>query len=600
MEVTHRTRSQERSGDGEGLCLLANKKGGYALLGNNEFSHFGGVFHFLPAEWTLFKTVDAILLDRPVSGVVNKYHSVQRFLGDAAEEVFFFGKTLYYRVDGYRGGITIDLDFRRVYDDDDGGRVYKIYWEDGCVVVEYAKGGETFFLVIGGVDKYALLNEWQPRKYPYDAARGGRAERWVYRALRLSCEGTHRLSFTFGFDKPQAMYDAGVAWDDWEVIRSRLKGFAQSVRTSDGVAHSSAVFALESLVVSLNRDVNRTGVYAGYPWFFHFWARDELISLQGLVLAEKYCLAKEVLFRYAHGLLPDGRLPNRVPSADLGSADAAGWLWKRLGDLLRCLERRRLVQQYFSQDELEWLRVRLEDSLRSLRARWVRDGLVQNGALETWMDTHGGTDDVRGGARVEVQALTLASLQTLQLLYRLLRRGNGGEFREFERSLVRRVRECFVMGGVLGDGAGDATVRPNVFLAAYAYPGLLPRKEWLATFDRALERLWLDWGGLSSIDKGHPLFCSSYTGQDDRSYHRGDSWYWVNNVAALVLHRFDKERYAYHVRAIRDASVRDLLWLGVAGHCSEVSSAGEQVAAGCLSQAWSAATLVELLDELGE
>jgi len=239
----------------------------------------------------------------------------------------------------------------------------------------------------------------------------------------------------------------------------------------------------------------------------------------------------------------------------------------------------------------------------SLRDHHLVDGLVRNAPLETWMDTHGGTGDVRGGVRVEIQALTLASVRTLFLLSRLLKRGVDKQWRLFERELVRRTREVLFVDGMLWDGWDgvlDRTIRPNIFLAAYAYPDLLSKKEWREVFDRALGSLWLEWGGLASIQKDHPLFCAEYSGQDDRSYHRGDSWYWVNNLAALVLHRLDADHYHYYVRSLLAASVNELLWGGVAGHAAELSSASRQTSSGCFAQAWSAATLVELLSVLDE
>ena len=599
MQVTHRTRTQELTAHGSELFLLANKKGGYALLGNDSFSHFAGVCFLLPKSWEQVKTIDNISLDRKPASLVNKFYGVDRFSGGAREEFFFFDKTFFYSVDQYHGGVTVDLDMRRLYDSDDQDRIYKMYWEDGLVIVEYAHKDEEYFLAIRGADSFAVLNAWQPRSYAYDAARGLPNERWVYRALRFDCSGSLRLSFSFGQSKEAAIAAARTAFDDWELTKSQLKAFARSIKTTNGVAYSSAVFALESLIASVP---GRTGVFAGLPWFFHFWSRDELISLQGLVHAEKYALVKDILLRYVGNLLPDGRLPNRVPGADLGSADAVGWLWKRLGDFLEHLEERKLLWEYWSHDELSQVLDRLEASLRQLSLHHLYDGLVMNAPLETWMDTRGGTDDVRAGARVEVQALTLAALETQKILQSLLKRPEQKWCREFESSLHKRTRE-HLFTGVLHDGLDhgvDKTVRPNVFIAAYAYPTLLTKKEWSLTFQKALESLWLDWGGLSSIDKKHALFSAFYTGENNKSYHRGDSWFFVNNLAAIAMHRVNPEQFRYHVEAIKKASVHDLLWEGCIGHASELSSAKKQQPGGCFGQAWSAATLIELLEDVGE
>jgi glycogen debranching enzyme len=94
------------------------------------------------------------------------------------------------------------------------------------------------------------------------------------------------------------------------------------------------------------------------------------------------------------------------------------------------------------------------------------------------------------------------------------------------------------------------------------------------------------------------LYKSIHTGEDNRSYHRGDSWFWVNNIAAICMHRLDKERFKNHYQSIINASTNDILWKGAAGASSEISSASSQDSNGCLVQAWSLATYIELIQEI--
>ena len=91
-------------------------------------------------------------------------------------------------------------------------------------------------------------------------------------------------------------------------------------------------------------------------------------------------------------------------------------------------------------------------------------------------------------------------------------------------------------------------------------------------------------------------FRAKHTGDD--SYHNGDSWYFVNNIAAMVLARLDRGRYKKYIDKILKASTDEILWNGVIGHAAEISSACEQRSEGCLMQAWSAATYIELVDVL--
>ena len=114
--------------------------------------------------------------------------------------------------------------------------------------------------------------------------------------------------------------------------------------------------------------------------------------------------------------------------------------------------------------------------------------------------------------------------------------------------------QSFWNGNYLADGlynaSRDETIRPNVFIAAYVYPSLLNNANWTKCFSYLLPKLWLDFGGLSTIDKSHHLFCNEYTGENNQSYHRGDSWYWLNNLSALVMHRIDKNKFSVYVNKI--------------------------------------------------
>jgi len=150
----------------------------------------------------------------------------------------------------------------------------------------------------------------------------------------------------------------------------------------------------------------------------------------------------------------------------------------------------------------------------------------------------------------------------------------------------------------LRDGLYDDTIRTNLFIAAYTCPDLLSQKEWVKCFDVALPKLWLRWGGLATIDKTDELFQEEHTGESAESYHNGDSWFWINNLAAIVLARVDKKRYKMYINTVLQASTKEILKSGALGHHAELSSAKELGSKGCVAQAWSAAMYVELVDEL--
>jgi glycogen debranching enzyme len=333
------------------------------------------------------------------------------------------------------------------------------------------------------------------------------------------------------------------------------------------------------------------GIFAGYPWFFHWWTRDEAFSLGAYLCTGQSQVAKKILFRQIEHGLDNGRIPNRRPDSDLGSADGIGWCAFRFFQLLRSGKIRAAA-------DLQTLADFFNAQLEKLESHFLRNDLIWNAPFETWMDT--GTDeDTREGACLEIQCLH----QRIQDLTFILARNMNGEVNYFDRRPI--IKERFFNGKCLADhiknnGSVDNTQRPNVFLAAYILPDLLTKAEWKSCFDFALEKLYCDWGGISSIEKDHKLFQPHYTGQNNLSYHRGDSWYWLNNVAALCLWRVDKKHYRTVISKILQASTSELLFSGAPGYHAEVSSAAVQTSDGCLSQAWSMAAYIELLAGIGK
>lgn len=615
MHITHSALQQRREGEGSNTFLLSNKKGGYVSFGNNIFSHFNGLFFFQHLDWTLYKTIDDIrLLDKTIDSLQNNFHTVHRYAEKSQESFFLFDKTLYYEVAEYSGRVALDLDMRKVYDAPSTGRFHDFFWDDDFLIITYKQCSDdsrndvlaTKYLVIKGLTKEQCVfpDIWSKRTYSYDARRGERDERWVYEALQFTVKDNQRITCTFGSDKDATIMKSHEDFALWDMTHQRLKRLTKSTKTNKRVAYSAATFALDGLVHSLNSGINRTGVFAGFPWFFHFWARDELISLRALILAEKYSLVKDILFRYVDTLQDDGRIPNMIPSSTLGSADAVGWLWKRLDDTLLHLDKKNLLKEYFSREEIIFLQEKLVLSLRNLKQHHFDAGLglITNIAQETWMDTHGNVGDVRNGVRIEIQALTLASCACLTRIARATRISVPADIKLFAKTLQKNVQKFvadgFVYDGLFFSGEIDGAIRPNVFIAYYVYPDLFSKSIWKKTFDVCLEHLWLEWGGLASLSTQHSWFQPFYVAKDNKSYHRGDSWYWVNNLAALAMHDLDAQKFSFHIHRLTEASCNDLLWFGIIGHAAELSSASKQESVGCLAQAWSSATLIELLDRV--
>lgn len=533
--------------------LLTNKRGGYVYFSNQPVSKYQGVF--FNDKFRMFRVIESIDLPFPVTKVINNFYSVARERASITEDFFMPHNfdSFVYSVKNFNDFITFNLDCRESYEGESLNRVYNIYPEQGKLVVEYMKENSyRFFLVVGGFTAFENVRKWKQVFYPFDFKRHSDANRFVFSAFKLkgSC-----FVFSFSNDKYKALKECSYMLNNHKNLRKKqeksliYKGFVKNREVR--MAYNSALNSLNSLLVNID---GKVGLFAGLPWLFQFWTRDELISLKSL---SKIVNVKPILERTLLDLLPDGSLPNRFPPSSLDCADGVGWFYFRFNK-----------------------KTKLKEVVDALIKYHTKDSLSLNQPFDTWMDTL-----ERPGARVEIQALRL-------FLYKLL-----GD-KKLEKELASKVKTKFWNRVILFDSVNDQTVRPNIFVAAYVYPNLLSRNEWVFCFRNVLPRLWNEWGGLSTLDKYNPTFVDSYTGETNQSYHNGDSWFWINNLAALVMHNFDKKKFKSYIDKILEASTSEILYSGMVGHHAELSSSKQLDSNGCLAQAWSAALFVELVDAL--
>lgn len=563
--------------------LISDRNGSFFSQGvtkNHTFYH--GLLTQYPEEdgWTMAKFIERISIE---SDDIEKEGDTLTFLKDDERSTIRFNaeRKILFETDGEKQ-LRISLDPRKIYDFSEFGREIKVYEESGILIAEYTSyEGEKIkyrlFLGIRGAQRYEFRDEWIRRDYDFDAKRSGNGTWYINNGLDIKFEKELLIAQDHDKERLLAMMNK-----DEEPIEDTSGTILEGIeKKKHSIAYDCAIDSMNEL------SVGTEGIYAGFYWFFQFWTRDEAISLGGAIREEKKDLVKNIILRHLDSLLKDGRISNRFPHSQLGSADGIGWSILRLGE----------SRHLFNEDELRNLSGRMEISMRDLEHNYKKEGLFMNGPKETWMDTNGNTNDVRDGFRVEIQALMLNYYRELA------RMTEKEEYIKKEDNMRHKTREIMFDGAILADGADetmrpDKTIRPNIFLAYYIYPKLLTETQWEKTFDNAIEALWLDWGGMSTIDKKNPLFKPEYTGENDESYHRGDSWFFVNNIAAMAMYRLNKEKYKTYIQKIVNASSEDILYKGILGGASEVSSAKEQRAEGALHQAWSACTFIELMHEI--
>jgi len=555
--------------------LLANKNSGYTYLSNGKRSRYGGVF--FQTKGKVYRVIADIALDGNIEKIINKLYSIER-CSSKNKEFFFmpygFNSISYELEKG--DWIRICLDVRESYDTSNPERSYELSGEDGKIIIKCIKGNDEFFVAIKPEKlEYEETGEFKSVYHEKDRDRNSPPlEMPIYCALKLKSK---KIVISFSDDKKTATKESEYVFNNLEKIKKKQETHVKNLIKNKDFKPDEIDLAYKCCINSLDQLTTSDVILAGLPWFFQCWTRDEVISLKNL----KKDLKKEILLRDLLSLIDDGRIPNILSDSDSGNADAIGWVFKRIDESL----------EIFGNEERKFIREKLIESISRLNENYIKDLLIFNNSKETWMDTSF-NDNGREGVRIEVQSLLL---NTYKLAYRLTR---NEKFSQLEKMLREKVREKFWVNGILKDGLDDSTIRPNVFIAAYVYPELLSREEWIKCFENILPRLWCEWGGLASIDKENPLFLSHSTGEDLRSYHRGDSWYFLNNIAALVLYKIDPVKFKRYIDKIVKASTEDILWRGMIGHHSEISSASEQDAQGCGAQAWSDAIYIELIDEM--
>lgn len=548
--------------------IISNGHGGFALL--NIQSRFSGVF--FEQHGKMYRTLANIKPKKQQKWRDGGY-CVQ---GDQSSLCFAPNLPVFF----YEGGeAEVSLDCREIFDNRQWGRHYVASKEGDVLLIRFEKRDDTrelekgeysCWLAFAGAN-FSLSQEWVEEKGEFDESRHSPPfSRWVFKLGKAS--GSFVMAYAQSRD--DAMKLAKQSWQSRRKLEVEMKAWASEALE---LAESQIERAKHRASFSLSCLQSQEGIFAGLPWFAQRWSRDELISLKALTMSGDFTLAKSIVMHWLSKLQPKGRIPGTLTA----TAADTGWLFVRLQDVWPKLAAK---ERAYCLERLEYFISEIDKSRHN--------GLVTCGVDETWMDSV-----LRGSARIEINALALASLKALRDLKKK---------HSLEADLKKRVRESFLRTQrgskkvYLVDGATDELVRPNIFIAAYVYPELLSRQEWIECFDFALDRLWCDWGGITTLDKNDPNFVDTHSGEQPRSYHQGDSWYWINNLTAIVLARTDRKRYAKQIDAIAKASARDILELGAIGHHAELSSAKEQRSEGALAQAWSNALFIELAQELAK
>ncbi len=577
--------------------MLSNKRGCYAYFSDKPKSRYQGFF--FKDHLNMFRVIENIKLNvkSSIQTVTNKCYSVERGYSDGIVESFFMPEghsSLVYGLNK-ESSFDISFDIKGSYDNREFGRVHEMHVEGDKIILKFTKktslnedesdGKEEFHIYVAmKPDRISFepINEWEKRYYSDDESRKSMPyERYIYSALRLRAKN---LVLSVSRDKGAAVHEADYISANLSKLKKEREKQVSSILKSPAVkkikdddARLAYIYALNSLEGLRVKTKREEGILAGLPWFFQIWSRDELISLKGLSSLDKTGV-KNILMRYFFDFR-EGTLSSKLHESCIASADAVGWLYFRVNEFIKA--------GMFSAAEVKKITDILDKNVGFLIQRSTYNGFAVCHEKETWMDSLN-----RDGALIELQALRLSMYK---LLFELTQ---DKEYKELEAWLREETRKRFWNGKYLMDSMDYDVIRPNLFIAAYVYPELLSKDEWATCFENVLPKLFLDWGGLSTIDKSNSLFVANHTGEDPKSYHNGDSWFWLNSLAAIVLSRIDGVKFGSYIKKILNASSKEIIYSGIAGCAAELSSASQLKSEGCLNQAWSNAMFIELIEEL--
>lgn len=293
------------------------------------------------------------------------------------------------------------------------------------------------------------------------------------------------------------------------------------------------------------------GFRAGLPWFPQRWFRDELISLLFLKINENSNLNffKNKIFDYYLQNLE--KIWNLNKEND-GSLSADTFL------LLVINLDKKLIEEN-------------KKKILDILNRWIKFFEIYEDKLpakSTWMDT------IERKRAIEIDFLFYLTLLKLSL---------NNEAKKFKMFIKNKIYS--------NKYPEEEFLRPNLFFCYFLDKNFFDNNNWEKFFDNLIKNNYLDWGGFSSLNKNHQSFQNKYSGENSLSYHQGDSWFWLNNLAYYALKDLNFKKYFIYTKKIRKAIMKNLLKMGVPGYLSELSSAEELKYEGSPIQLWSLSSL---------
>ncbi|MEA3378074.1 MAG: amylo-alpha-1,6-glucosidase [Nanoarchaeota archaeon] len=529
--------------------LLPNKMGGYLAFGTKPSSKDYGFF--FNDNFIMYKAIENINIDGKITKITNQFSSVIRERDNKCTEEFIFPynhNSFIYNLKKYNGNLILDLDCRIFNDNNESERFYNLQLNKNQVLISYKKQGDYSIYVVltGNKIKAEKIKEWKNSSYSNNDENARR----IYTALRIKINKDTALVFSASVNKEKAIAEGSYVFRNINKLKRKQRNailYKKDIPNKNNrLAYNAALNSINGLMSTINKNL---GIVRGFPNCSFYDIRSELVSLKPFGKRKE---VYKILNRIKDSITNKGLVPASLPSSIHQSVPAIGWFFKR-----------------FNKKE------QIDLTIQNLQENYIQEGFLIAGAKQTWMDSI-----ERNGASIELQALLLnmASLQ---------------KNKKAEEKLKKSIKEAFWKKNSLLDNLHDKTIRPNFILAHYICPCLLNNKEWKECFNSIIPKLWCNWGGIATLNKRNKLFKSS-----PNKKHNGNSFYYLNNIAAMQMHELNKKAFKDKIKKILDASVNEILWQGFIGHHAEMSLPKKQQSLGLLCHAPASATFVELIEKI--
>lgn len=586
------------------------------ILGNT--SKFQGFLISDRDNGTISKIIDEFVTFQEIDSVETSLWNTKRTNSkNLFSDSFYLGPTggIIYEYANADKEIFLDLDCHKYGDFDEWGRNYSVSIEEDILYVHYKKELDSSkeYELHFGVDisslSYDLKQEWISKEYSYSKEREYNGERYIYRLLSLS-DGSQKVICGASKSKSEVKNQILLLRDHEKELKNFDKELDKNLKPTtyfktplSEEVETAYELSIQKMYVFMNKDFTseklliKNGCYAGFPWFTQVWSRDDLIASRGFLELGDYSLVKEKLFSYLNALDEEsGLLPILSTKGTLSSPDSCFWLAKRIEDFIYTLGELGKLRKYLSVHETSIIYKKLSKSFnRIITSNWdVEEELLKVKPGDSWMDT------IELYYPLDIQVQLLGMVSTLIDLSVINHKEDTQRYLDLEFSLKEKIKSVYWRNGALHNNPQGNEITSNTFLVYYLYPNLFYKSEWEQIFDKSLKELKTSWGGISTLSKFHNEYHDTYSGENNKSYHRGDSWFWINNLAAITMYDLNRKKYRKEISKILQSSTQDILKMGTLGFGSEVSSAKEQLAQGAHAQLWSTSTYIELVHKLFE